>query len=46
MSASLAVRRFSEAAEIAAAIVFVASGRAGTLTGSDVVVDGGRSKTM
>lgn len=46
MAGNLTLRRFSEPEEIAALIVFVASGVAGSITGSDLVIDSGRVKTM
>ena len=42
-AASVAAGRFAEPAEIAEAVVFLLSDRAGYVVGTHVVVDGGRS---
>jgi NAD(P)-dependent dehydrogenase (short-subunit alcohol dehydrogenase family) len=41
-----ATDRFTRAEEVADVVVLLASGRAGNLTGSDVVIDGGLSTTL
>ena len=46
MAANLALGRYCEPEEIAAAVVLLASDRAGSATGADWVVDAGRLKVM
>ncbi len=41
-----ATGRFTEPDEVADLVVFLASGRAGNVTGSDFVIDGGLIKTL
>jgi NAD(P)-dependent dehydrogenase (short-subunit alcohol dehydrogenase family) len=41
-----ATGRFTEPGEVADLVVLLASGRAGNVTGADVVIDGGFVKTL
>jgi NAD(P)-dependent dehydrogenase (short-subunit alcohol dehydrogenase family) len=45
-AADSATGRFTDASEVAALIVFLASDRAGNVTGSDFTIDGGLIKTL
>jgi 3-oxoacyl-[acyl-carrier protein] reductase len=46
MEAEVPMRRFADAAEIAAAVTFLASPAAGYITGVSLPVDGGRMRTL
>ncbi|HET9818623.1 MAG TPA: SDR family oxidoreductase [Rhodanobacteraceae bacterium] len=46
MEAEIPMRRFADPSEIAAAVAFLASPAAGYITGINVPVDGGRTRSL
>jgi len=46
MQSQIPIRRFSEAAEVAAAVAFLCSPAAGSISGVNLPVDGGKTESM
>ncbi|MNY83523.1 4-formylbenzenesulfonate dehydrogenase TsaC1/TsaC2 [compost metagenome] len=46
LKAGIPIRRFSEAKEVAAAVAFLASPAAGSISGVSLAVDGGRTESL
>ena len=46
MEATIPIRRFSEAEEVGAAVAFLCSPAAGSISGVNLPVDGGKTESM